>query len=67
MNDYIILYDRFNLTLSVHLLSFTLVLSTSVNGWEEHYGDRSFIYQCRNRFGDDIGYRLWEVVNQTFD
>jgi diadenosine tetraphosphatase ApaH/serine/threonine PP2A family protein phosphatase len=38
-----------------------------VNGWEEHYGERSFIYQCRNRFGDDIGYRIWEACNQVFD
>lgn len=38
-----------------------------VNGWEEHYGERSFIYQCQNRFGDDIGYRIWEACNQVFD
>ena len=38
-----------------------------VNGWEEHYGERSFIYQCRNRFGDDVGYRVWEACNQIFD
>ena len=38
-----------------------------VNGWEEHYGERSFIWQCRNRFGDNIGYRLWEACNQVFD
>ena len=38
-----------------------------VNGWEEHYGERSFIYQCRKRFGDDIGYRIWEACNQVFD
>mmetsp|Transcript_10086 Transcript_10086/g.28720 ORF Transcript_10086/g.28720 Transcript_10086/m.28720 type:complete len:463 (+) Transcript_10086:246-1634(+) len=38
-----------------------------VNGWEEHYAERSFIYQCRNRFGDDIGYRIWEACNQVFD
>lgn len=38
-----------------------------VNGWEEHYGERSFIWQCRNRFGDDIGYRIWEACNQVFD
>ncbi len=38
-----------------------------VNGWEEHYGERSFIWQCRNRFGDHIGYRLWEACNQVFD
>ena len=38
-----------------------------VNGWEEHYGERSFIYQCRARFGDDLGYRIWEQTNQVFD
>ena len=38
-----------------------------VNGWEEHYGERSFIWQCRNRFGDNVGYRLWEACNQVFD
>jgi diadenosine tetraphosphatase ApaH/serine/threonine PP2A family protein phosphatase len=38
-----------------------------VNGWEEHYGERSFIWQCRSRFGDDIGYRIWEACNQVFD
>ena len=38
-----------------------------VNGWEEHYGERSFMYQCRSRFGDDLGYRIWEQTNQVFD
>jgi len=38
-----------------------------VNGWEEHYGERSFIYQCRHRFGDDLGYKVWESTNQVFD
>ena len=38
-----------------------------VNGWEEHYGERSFIYQCRDRFGDDLGFRVWEQTNQAFD
>lgn len=38
-----------------------------VNGWEEHYGERSFLYQCRSRFGDDVGYRVWEMCNQVFD
>jgi hypothetical protein len=38
-----------------------------VNGWEEHYGERSFIFQCRQRFGDDVGYRIWEACNQAFD
>jgi hypothetical protein len=26
-----------------------------VNGWEEHYGDRSFLRQCKARFGVDMG------------
>jgi len=41
-----------------------------VNGWEEHYGERSFIWQCQERFdkfGGDIGYRIWEACNQVFD
>lgn len=38
-----------------------------VNGWEEHYGERSFIYQCRSRFGDEVGYKVWEACNQVFD
>ena len=38
-----------------------------VNGWEEHYGSRSFIYQCRERFGDELGYKVWEMTNSTFD
>ena len=38
-----------------------------INGWEEHYGERSFMYQCRKRFGDSAGYRVWEACNQAFD
>jgi len=38
-----------------------------VNGWEEHYGERSFIFQCRERFGDDLGFRIWDSTNTTFD
>jgi hypothetical protein len=38
-----------------------------VNGWEEHYGDRSYIHQCRERFGEEVGYRVWEETNQVFD
>jgi len=38
-----------------------------VNGWQEHYGERSFIAQCRVRFGDDLGYKVWEQTNQVFD
>ena len=38
-----------------------------VNGWEEHYAERSFIWQSRNRFGDELGYRIWENCNAVFD
>ena len=26
-----------------------------VNGWEEHYGEKSFIRQCKDRFGAHVG------------
>lgn len=26
-----------------------------VNGWEDHYGDRSFLRQCKARFGRELG------------
>lgn len=38
-----------------------------VNGWEEHYGDRSFIAQCKSRFGEERGEEVWEELNQVFD
>ncbi len=38
-----------------------------VNGWEDHYGDRSFLRQCKVRFGRDLGEQVWEAVNQVFD
>jgi len=38
-----------------------------VNGWEEHYGERSFIYQARARFGDELGFLVWEESNKVFD
>ncbi len=38
-----------------------------VNGWEEHYGERSFLFQCTNRFGDHLGHKVWENVNRSFD
>jgi diadenosine tetraphosphatase ApaH/serine/threonine PP2A family protein phosphatase len=38
-----------------------------VNGWEEHYGERSFIAQCTSRFGNEIGYKVWESCNAVFD
>eukprot|EP00597_Dinobryon_sp_UTEXLB2267_P000795 CAMPEP_0170073404 /NCGR_PEP_ID=MMETSP0019_2-20121128/10839_1 /TAXON_ID=98059 /ORGANISM="Dinobryon sp., Strain UTEXLB2267" /LENGTH=565 /DNA_ID=CAMNT_0010282935 /DNA_START=107 /DNA_END=1804 /DNA_ORIENTATION=+ len=38
-----------------------------VNGWEEHYADKSFLFQCKDRFGADRGEQVWEECNQTFD
>eukprot|EP01038_Epipyxis_sp_PR26KG_P005443 gene5443-7536_t len=38
-----------------------------VNGWEDHYMDKSFLYQCKDRFGAQVGEALWEECNQTFD
>lgn len=38
-----------------------------VNGWEEHYADKSFISQCKTRFGNSVGETVWEKVNQVFD
>eukprot|EP00752_Nemacystus_decipiens_P018215 g16344.t1 len=38
-----------------------------VNGWIEHYGERSFLWQCQNRFGEALGERVWESCNAVFD
>lgn len=38
-----------------------------MNGWEEHYREKSFLFQCKDRFGPDIGEAVWEECNQTFD
>jgi len=38
-----------------------------VNGWEEHYRDGSFIVQCRSRFGEEKGQKVWERCNDVFD
>ncbi|CAM9837623.1 unnamed protein product [Scytosiphon promiscuus] len=38
-----------------------------VNGWVEHYGERSFLWQCQDRFGDDLGEEVWEGCNAVFD
>ncbi|KAJ8614569.1 hypothetical protein CTAYLR_004080 [Chrysophaeum taylorii] len=38
-----------------------------VNGWKEHYGDRSFLWQCEQRFGPERGALVWEAVNDAFD
>jgi diadenosine tetraphosphatase ApaH/serine/threonine PP2A family protein phosphatase len=36
-------------------------------GWEDHYGSRSFFRQCKERFGEDVGYRIWNTINDAFD
>lgn len=38
-----------------------------VNGWEQHYMEKSFLYQCKQRFGQEIGESVWEECNQAFD
>ena len=38
-----------------------------VNGWEEHYAEKSFIRQCKDRFGSHLGSQVWEECNQAFD
>jgi len=38
-----------------------------VNGWEEHYAEKSFIRQCKDRFGAMLGEQVWEECNQAFD
>lgn len=38
-----------------------------MNGWEQHYQEKSFLFQCKDRFGVEMGETLWEEVNQAFD
>jgi diadenosine tetraphosphatase ApaH/serine/threonine PP2A family protein phosphatase len=38
-----------------------------VNGWEEHYAEKSFVRQCKDRFGPHVGSQVWEECNQAFD
>lgn len=41
--------------------------SAQVNGWEMHYMEKSFLHQCKERFGVDTGEHVWEECNQAFD
>jgi hypothetical protein len=36
-----------------------------VNGWEDHYAERSFLWQCKDRFGVAKGELVWERLNQV--
>jgi diadenosine tetraphosphatase ApaH/serine/threonine PP2A family protein phosphatase len=38
-----------------------------VNGWEMHYMEKSFLHQCKERFGVEVGEHVWEECNQAFD
>lgn len=38
-----------------------------VNGWEAHYLEKSFLFQCKERFGGALGEAVWEECNQAFD
>jgi len=38
-----------------------------VNGWEMHYMEKSFLHQCKERFGVEVGENVWEECNQAFD
>eukprot|EP01035_Chromulina_nebulosa_P018643 gene18643-24384_t len=38
-----------------------------VNGWEDHYKEKSFLYQCKERFGVELGELVWEECNLAFD
>mmetsp|Transcript_1228 Transcript_1228/g.4131 ORF Transcript_1228/g.4131 Transcript_1228/m.4131 type:complete len:769 (+) Transcript_1228:313-2619(+) len=38
-----------------------------VNGWKDHYEERSFLWQCEYRFGGPKGRRVWDAVNMAFD
>ncbi|CAM9309797.1 unnamed protein product [Chrysoparadoxa australica] len=38
-----------------------------VNGWVDYYRDKSFLWQCQNRFGEDAGEQVWEECNAVFD
>jgi hypothetical protein len=53
-----------NTTIFFHHFSISF---TYLVGWEEHYGERSFLWQCRHRFGDDVGFKIWNTINDAFD
>lgn len=48
-------------------LYFLVYFMHQVNGWEAHYAEKSFLYQCKDRFGEMQGEQVWEECNQAFD
>lgn len=38
-----------------------------VNGWVEYYREKSFLWQCQHRFGNEMGEHVWEECNSVFD
>lgn len=38
-----------------------------VNGWEDWYKSGSFVAQCKARFGEELGLKVWNEVNAAFD
>eukprot|EP01084_Bolivina_argentea_P239607 402687_1 len=38
-----------------------------VNGWMAYYREKSFLYQCKKRFGEIVGEEIWEECNRVFD
>ncbi len=39
----------------------------AVNGLEEFYGAGCFLSQCKNRFGSEEGWVVWNQINTAFD
>lgn len=39
----------------------------AVNGCESHYGLACLLGQCKKRFGEDQGLRIWSKINDAFD
>lgn len=38
-----------------------------MNGWEEFYGSRCLLAQCKQRFGEQLGESLWDAANSALD
>ncbi len=38
-----------------------------VNSWDDFYGEKCLISQCRKRYGAESGMVVWETINEVFD